>query len=300
MVVYSCPRCGYSNNIKTKYINHLKRKKICKPIISDNNLLEEYTKYDIIHNVIENKRNETNEKKFVCSFCKKKYKFSQSLSRHKNHCSFNKVNEKEKSTMIELVTLLNDRLSDAHKEINIRDKQLKKKDSEIDKRDKYLDKLITKNGFNNTNIVNIQNNFKLLGYRKTDISHLTEMDYLNCLNHHNLCIPHLIKKIHFNPNKPENHNIYISNIKNNYVMLYDGNKWNLQNRDEAIINLIDDKETIIEQKLEEWVENGKEFPKIMKQFNKYLETRENDEILNTIKEEIKLMLFNNRHVVSIK
>lgn len=233
-------------------------------------------------------------------YAKKTYKFSQSLSRHKNNCHSHIVHDKEKNTMIELVNLLNDRLSEAHKEINLRDKQIKKKETEIDKRDKYLDKLITKTGFNNTNIVNIQNNFKLLGYRKTDISHLTETDYLSCLNHHNLCIPHLIKKIHFNPNKPENHNIYISNIKNNYVMLYDGIKWNLQNRDEAIINLIDDKETIIEQKLEEWVETGKDYPKIMKQFNKYLEIRENDEILNTIKEEIKLMLFNNRHVVSIK
>ena len=50
-------------------------------------------------------------------------------------------------------------------------------------------------------------------------------------------------------------------------MLYDGCKWNLQNRDEAIINLIDDKELIMEQKLEEWIENGKNYPDIMKKFS---------------------------------
>ena len=81
------------------------------------------------------------------------------------------------------------------------------------------------------------------------------------MSHKNLCIPHLIKKIHFNPAKPENHNIYISNIKNNYVMLYDGIKWNLRNRDETIINLIDDKESIVEQKLEEWVETWQRLSK---------------------------------------
>ena len=49
-----------------------------------------------------------------------------------------------------------------------------------------------------------------------------------------MCIPSLIKKIHFNPRKPENHNIYISNIKNKYIMVYDGDKWNLSNQNETI------------------------------------------------------------------
>ena len=30
---------------------------------------------------------------------------------------------------------------------------------------------------------------------------------MKCLKHANFCIPHLIEKIHFNPKKPENHNI---------------------------------------------------------------------------------------------
>ena len=48
----------------------------------------------------------------------------------------------------------------------------------------------------------------------------------------------MIEKIHFNPKKPENHNVYISNIKNKYAMVYDGNKWNLKNQDETIGDLI--------------------------------------------------------------
>lgn len=313
MVTYQCPRCGYTNNIKTKYINHLKRKNICQPLLTDSDLEDEYTKYNLknFNNNINNNINsdpnpitvipktEIKHQVFICNICKKQYKYSQSLSRHKNKCISTLSEDKDKNTMMELVNVLNNRLSEAHKELYLRDKQLKKKENEIDKKDKHLDKLISKTGFS-ANIVNIQNNFKLLGYRKTDISHLTENDFVTCMSHKNLCIPHLIKKIHFNPAKPENHNIYISNIKNNYVMLYDGIKWNLRNRDETIINLIDDKESIVEQKLEEWVENGKGYPNIMKQFNKYLEKRENDEVLNTIKEEIKLILFNNRNLVSVK
>ena len=48
----------------------------------------------------------------------------------------------------------------------------------------------------------------------------------------------------------------------------------------TIQSLIDDKESIIEQKLEEWIENGKNYPDIMKKFNRYLEKKENDTVLH--------------------
>ena len=104
------------------------------------------------------------------------------------------------------------------------------------------------------------------------------------VNRSNMCIPNLIKKIHFDPQRPENHNVYkhsfsycglmppcacISNIKNKYVMIYDGIKWILHNQDETIEDLIDTNEFVLEQKLEEWVENGKDYPDIMRKFNRY-------------------------------
>jgi len=89
----------------------------------------------------------------------------------------------------------------------------------------------------------------------------------------------------------------LSNLKNNYAMIYDGNKWNLKDRDEVINNILDEKEVIVEQKLEEWIENGKNYPDIMKKFNRYLEKKENDTVLNKVKNEIKLMLFNNREMI---
>ena len=51
------------------------------------------------------------------------------------------------------------------------------------------------------------------------------------------------------------------------------------------------------QKLEEWIENGNNFPEIMKKFNRYLEKKEHDVVLNKIKEEIKLILYNNRSLI---
>lgn len=292
MVNYNCPRCGFKTCIKTKYINHLRRKFLCKNKKSDNNLLDEYKKYNIIdkseciqmstlcHQNIQ-KKNDNLEKNnlleltnFVCEYCSKNLSNRQSLWRHKKICKSNND--------INLLQFLTSQIHNQKKEIETKNKQ--------------IDELIQKSG--TTNITNIQNNIKLLSYNNSDISHLTDNDYLNCIKHSNFCIPYLIEKIHFNPEKPENHNLYISNLKNNYTMIYNGNKWTLKDRDEQINNLIDEKEFIIEQKLEEWLENGKKHPDVMKKFNRYLGKKENDKILNKIKQEIKLILFNNRNIIN--
>jgi hypothetical protein len=310
MVNYKCPRCGYEINIKTKYVNHLRRKKLCNPVLSEDDLQNEYIKFNITEKILSNKNqtiikhngcgyqtkikqksNKNNSKSdiYECKYCEKQFKYNQSFYRHLKTCKKKKEDDEEKQNLLNLVNTLN--------------KQLEKRDKQIEEQNNQINELIKKAGINigTQNIQqNIQQNIKILAYNNTDLSHLTDKDYLKCLKHSNFCIPHLIKKIHFNPKKPENHNIYISNLKNNYVMIYNGNKWMINDREESIQNLIDEKESIIEQKLEEWIENGEQYPDIMKKFNRYLEKRENDKVLNKIKSEIKMMLFNNRDIVSTK
>ena len=299
MKIYKCPRCNYSTHILTIYVRHLRRKKICDPILSKTDLQKEYIKYDINekiispqNNTIKTSKNEgahkitqNNTKINKCKYCDKQFSRIDSLNRHYKTCKEKKKTDEASIHMQELVNLLNEQKL------------------ELKEKNKQIDELIKKAGINiaTQNIQqNINQNIKILAYDNTDLSHLKNKDYLKCLRRSNFCIPHLIEKIHFNPEKPENHNIYISNLKNNYVMIYNGEKWMINDRDESIQNLIDDKESIIEQKLEEWIENGKNYPDIMKKFNRYLEKKENDTVLNKIKNEIKLMLFNNRDIVSKK
>ena len=284
-----CIRCGYSTSHLVTFKRHLARKNICKNKVSDDSLKEEYIKYNIIDrlnqinpaNSSANPANSTNNPvkitEFICDLCENTFSRKDSLLKHQHGRCKNKNNE----NMIELVKLLNEQLKEQKEQIKDQSNQIKE--------------LIKKAG-----ITNIQQNIKLLSYGSTDISHLTDKDFLKCLNHSNFCIPHLIEKIHFNPKNPENHNIYISNIKNNYAMLYNGNKWILKDRDETIMNLIDDKDVILEQKLEEWIENGKEYPKIMSKFKRYIDKKDNNKVLNKIKDEIKLVLFNNREMVDKK
>ena len=291
MKIYKCPRCNSSTHILTIYVRHLKRKKICDPILSKTDLQKEYIKYDINEKIIKPQNNSIktsknegalkitqNNSKNICKYCDKQFSRIDNLTRHYNTCKEKKKTDEASIHMQELVNLLNEQKL------------------ELKEKNKQINELIKKAGIN-IGTQNIQQNIKILAYDSTDLSHLTNNDYLKCLRRSNFCIPHLIEKIHFNPEKPENHNIYISNLKNNYVMIYDGHKWNIKDREESIQNLIDEKEVFIEQKLEEWLENGDNYPEIMNKFNRYLEKRENDKILNKIKTEIKLMLFNNRNLI---
>ena len=309
MVNYHCPRCGFNTLIKTKYIAHLRRKYICDNIYSDDTLIKEYQKFNIIDkkedniNIPKHSKNEMLNPIYsnkiiksinICEFCESIYSTKSNLNKHIKICKHN--DNDENMSMKELVKLLNEQMKEQKEQMKeerqILNNQIKEQNSQIKE-------LIKKAGITNSNI-NIQQNIKLLSYGNTDMSHLTDKDYMKCLNHSNFCVPYLIEQIHFDPKKPENHNIYISNIKNNYVMLYDGKQWILKDRDEAIMNLIDDKDVILEQKLEEWIEKGNEYPKIMSKFKRYIDKKDNNKVLNKIKDEIKLVLFNNRGMIDKK
>ena len=312
MVNYKCPRCGYETHIKTIYIRHLSRKSLCENKYDVDDLNNEYIKYNIKSKIKTNvkptkitQKNTSypqNNTKLECKYCERNYSRIDSLNRHLKICKSKKKDDEEKKNLLNLIELLNRQLEEQrenmYKQLEEQKKEKEEYKKEKEEYKKQINELIKKTGINIGTQNNIHNTINILAYNNTDLSHLTDKDYLKCLKHSNFCIPQLIEKIHFNPQKPENHNIYISNLKNNYVMIYNGSKWMINDRDESIQSLIDDKESIIEQKLEEWIENGNKYPDIMKKFNRYLEKKENDKVLNKVKSEIKMMLFNNRDVVS--
>ena len=108
-------------------------------------------------------------------------------------------------------------------------------------------------------------------------------------------VPSLIKAIHFNPVKPENKNIYIPNIRNKYIMAWDGSNWSLLNREDVLDDLYENNSNILINKMDEFLELGDKLePKIMKKFKRFVDKKESDDVKNKIKEEIKLLLYNNK------
>ena len=146
------------------------------------------------------------------------------------------------------------------------------------------------NGIINNNIVNIQ----ILNHNNTDYSHLTDKDYLSCIKDCNYCIKTLIEKVHFNEEKPENMNIYISNIKGNYMMVFRDGAWQIKDKKEQIDDLYDYNEVI----LENWYDEYKEkYPDIIESFQTYLKNKDEDDVINHIKEEVLMMLYNKRQMI---
>jgi hypothetical protein len=80
-------------------------------------------------------------------------------------------------------------------------------------------------------------------------------------------------------------------------MIYNGLKWELHDEDSIIEDLIDTNEEILTQKIEEWIENGNNYPLIMKKFERYIKQKENDIIKNKIKSMIRLLLYNNKDLI---
>jgi hypothetical protein len=252
--------------------------------IKNKHILTQNTTLKTTKNVELHKIPQNTTKINQCKYCDKVFSRVDSLTRHYVTCKDKKKTDEANENMLELVNLLNEQ-------------KLEFK-NELEKKNNQIDELIKKAGINNSTITqNIQNNIKLLAYDKSDLSDLTEKDFIRCFNHNNMCVPHLVKRIHFNPKKPENHNVFISNLKSGHIMIYDGIQWNTYVRDEVVNDIFDDKHDILEQKIEEWISIGKDYPIIYHKFKRYLEKINNDVVIKKVKDELKLTLYNNRNIV---
>jgi hypothetical protein len=289
---YHCELCNFSTPLKSNYTTHILTKKhISFSSVQTTNNTQKQPKVNPestqSQHLVNPKSTQIATKvatEFTCKYCEQKFKFKQSMYRHiKYTCTQNKDED-----LTELVRLLNLQLETQKQELQSQSKKIETQSKQIEK---LMGKLEISGSFNTTNIQNIN----LLAYRETDVTHLTDQDYRSCIKKVNHCVKHMIEKVHFNPTKPENMNIYISNIKDKYIMVYDGMNWNLANKKEEIDRLYEEKEMM----LEEWLDSNPE-KELKDKFLKYLNNKESDECLNRIKDEIKLMLYNNQKILEIK
>ena len=298
---YYCECCNFSSHIKTHYEKHLKSKK--HQMLSESHHLVT-PKSPISHHLVTPKSpfspppSSTSSENFQCKYCNKCFKFKQGMYRHiKYTCKKNKDEDFQ-----ELAHLLNEK----DKQLVIKDKQMDNqlalRDKKMEMMQKQIDKLTNKLQIQNVNQGIVQNgnnviNIQLLNHQDTDYSHLTPKDYISCIHDCNKCVKTLIEKVHFNANKPENMNIYLSNIKGKYLMIYKDNLWQIQDKKTQVDDLYDNNEFV----LEAWYDEYKEkYPDIIASFQRYLQNRDEDEMLNNIKEEILVMLYNKRKMIAVE
>lgn len=313
MPTYTCECCEYLTENLANYKKHLKTMKHKKSTQSQPLVNLESTFSQPLVNLFATQSQHKKclepsvdfEKKLQkscvhCKYCKKPFSFKQSMYKHiKYSCRKNKDEDTR-----ELVRLLNLQLEEKNKLLQTKDKLLKDETKRIEdveqqmcllekindekhtKMQKQINKLSNKLQINNiqTNI-----NVNLHSYKDTDISHLTDNDYIQAIHRINQCVPDLMKKIHYNPSKPENMNIYVPNLKNKHLMIYEDGIWNLETHDNKMGTIFNDKYLL----LCGWIDKCKDNI-LIKKFNRFENNIEDISNLDDIKQDLIRLMYNHR------
>ncbi len=244
----------------------------------------EYTskqKKDVIRHINKKRSCGPGEKEIIkipidikCEFCDKNFSSVQNLKYHQKH------NCKHKDKIIE-------------EEM----RRLKEENKKL-KEEKIETKNVTINNNNNNN--NNTFNIFIVNYEDTKFDKLTDKTYSKIIGDSDEAyqiIPRLIREVHFNPNIPENHNVFISNRnKNNkHLQVFRNGHWEIENKMSEIDNIINDKET----NLSDWVaEKGEKYPEALEKFNEYIEQKYDEEVSKLVKDQVELVLYNNRFMIN--
>lgn len=238
------------------------------------------------------KKNACKQNTFFCKHCNSGFTTKSSMYRHvQKHCREKKKNEKDKEGIYERLLKLEKEKEEQHKEII----KLKNELKQVSIRKNTINKSNINNGVINNNSNNITNNFTLIAYGREDFSKLDRSEILQVLRNGFNSSTKLTEVLHFNPKYPEYQNVYISNIKDKYAMMYDGNNWNLTTKEELIEKIYDDKKNYIEDNLEEFIDSLSDSRK--NALKRWLDTNDKDKKITRIKDNIKLLLYNKRNIV---
>jgi len=235
---------------------------------------------------------------YNCKLCAKGFTTETSMYRHmRKSCKTKKKEETLKNEIYN--TLIKNVKEEMEEKLKIQEKEINELTKKIiTLESKETKKCIITKGNNNTintgTVHNTTNNIVIVGHGKEDMSKIDSADILKVLkNGYNSTI-HLTETVHFNPKYPEFQNVYISNMKDKYAMMYDGKKWMLITKEALIDKIYNNKRNFIEENLDKFVES---LPKqYVKSLNRWLDTDEEDPRITQIKSDIKLLLYNSRDI----
>jgi hypothetical protein len=325
-----CDRCKKEFNHKGTYDRHMNRLNKCQIIDNMYNNTQDDSDDESIDE--SNDSNESNtksidydkltknkaKKEYVCNNCDKKFSTSSNLSKHKKKgvCKkdgdqLTKEQLKDQLMKDEILKSLTNEMKKSKEESEKQIKKLQDDLSEVKKEKvkeiKELKKEInmlkgsstTINGNNNNNTLNSNsnntNNIVLVNYGGENLAKLDKKKLIECVSRGAFqSTVKLTDAIHFDPDHPENHNIYISNMKNKYAMEYKNKRWNLVLKVDLIDKIYRNKKEFIEENLEEFYESLTELQ--IQSLNEWLNTDEDDDKIKKIKTDIGLLLFNKRNI----
>jgi hypothetical protein len=272
MVKYKCKICPYETEQKSHYEKHLNKKKPCS--------------IDIII-------------KFICEYCNYEFPQQNLLNRHiENHCKIKKDIEKTEKNEIEM------RINNLENE-NIKLKEMLAKlianSNQITNDSSINNNTNCNNTTNTTNTNNINNNitnnnvnqYMIVNFGKENIDKLSKKEKQEILHSSYAAVFNCIKKMNFNPDIPEQNNIFITNPKADFAFKYENGIFIAAKTkdliDELIVHRSNNVRELIEQNDELKVPRVK-IERVNNSLQNIDEEKEKD--ITELRSNIRLILFN--------
>ena len=245
---------------------------------------------------------------FKCE-CGRSFCQSAGLSRHRKKCSdYVTRNEPDDSIQVQNQNLTKEN-NEMREIIHKKDQETEKMRERLDKRDREMDELrkqvetlmargtgnttSNRNSHNNTHIENQNVNIVVNSFGNENIEHLTDQIVCKLIQAGPFtCLPKIIERIHFDPEHPENHNIKVTNQKNNYAKIVKDNKWITANKKQAIDTMIQNGYGLLEEKYQDNKESISEFKQ--ERFEDFQEkyADQDKDLMKTIKENVDIAIIN--------
>ena len=189
-------------------------------------------------------------------------------------------------------------------DIDKMEQQIKDMKKTIDKQNKTItkyEKCSINNSIDNLTVNNIDNSSNVLNviaFGKEDLSFISDESYKKIMNRGYAAPSILTEHVHYNPNRPEYHNVYISNKKDKkHIHVFDGNKWVVRVTKDVIEELKLNASELIKAKMDILDPKNKKDASILKKIKRFVDSYDNDESLNDFDENYELMFYNNREMV---
>ena len=230
---------------------------------------------------------------FSCKWCNKSLTSNFSLSRHCTTCKVKENHEQLEmqmqamdSEMAEKVRLLELKIIEL-KEMVDNGINPVTQSSSINGNQNQNNHLNTTT--NSNNITNITIN----KYGYETLTHISPKKMTAIFRKCYESIPAFIMLKHFDKSAPQNRNVYIADLKSKYALTYDGNRWNITDRNDLLDEMYNENLYYLEGKYEENYEDLDDTTAT--KFRTFLDSKDDDSTVKMVKDNIRKMLYNERN-----